>query len=153
MAADAAEQVVRDLAHDEAVSAGVELLDVQLKGAGGRRLVRVVIDRKGGVTLGTCQALSRGLSARLDAADPIGGRYSLEVTSPGTDWPLTDQRAFDRVEGREVLVHRRGSDGRVDQLRGRVSHADTDAVELVTSDRRITIPYRVIVKASQVLPW
>lgn len=125
-------------------------------------LVRVVVDRKGGIDLASCQQLSGELSAALDAVDPIESRYVLEVTSPGVDYPLTDQAAFSRVEGRVVLVHRqresgvasRGEpEGAATQLRGKVTAANPDAVVLDVEGEPIRVPYREIVKATQVLPW
>jgi ribosome maturation factor RimP len=134
---------------------------VQVKGAGSRTVVRVVIDRKGGIDLESCQRLSGELSAALDAVDPIKGRYVLEVTSPGIDYPLTNRAAFDRVEGRMVLVHRRRKSGvgdpeeagAVTQLRGRVTAAGPDAVVLDVEGEPVPVPYREIVKATQMLPW
>jgi ribosome maturation factor RimP len=128
------------------------LVDVQVKGSGSRTLVRVVVDRKGGIDLASCQQLARELSAVLDAADPLDSRYVLEVTSPGVDHPLADRDAFDRVEGRAVLVHRH-VEGVVTQLRGSVMAAEPDAVVLDVQGEPIRVPYREIVKATQALPW
>jgi ribosome maturation factor RimP len=128
-------------------------VDVQVKGAGSRMLVRVVIDRKGGISIAACERLSQQLSAALDVANPIEGRYVLEVTSPGVNYPLTDQAAFDRVEGRLVLIHRRAPDGRVEQVRGTVTAAEDDAVCLDTDSEVVRVPYGEIVKATQALPW
>jgi ribosome maturation factor RimP len=116
-------------------------------------LVRVVVDRKGGIDLEACQRLSRQLSTALDAADPIDGRYVLEVTSPGVDYPLTDRAAFDRVEGRLVRVHRRVSDTQVVEIRGTVTVAEDDAVCLDVDGHPVRVPYREVVKATQALPW
>lgn len=144
---------VRALAEPLAAGAGLDLVDVQVRGSRGWRLVRVVVDCKGGVDLATCQRLSRQLSARMDEDDAIEGRYALEVTSPGTDYPLRDRRAFDRVQGREVLVQRSGADGRVLQVGGRVTAAETDAVVLDVGGTAVRVPYAEIVKATQRLPW
>ncbi len=145
--------LVRDLVDRQSREHGVDVLAVELKGHGSRQLLRVVIDRKGGVSVDTCQQISRELSRQLDGVDPIGGRYTLEVTSPGVDWPLTDQRAFERVEGRPVLVHRRCGDERVEQVRGRVVSADVAAVQVDDGTDVVTIAYDEIVKAAQALPW
>lgn len=147
------EQVVRELVEPLADDAGVEVVDVVVKGSGGHRRLRVAIDRKGGVDLATCQRVSQQLSSRLDEVDPIPGRYELEVTSPGVDHPLSDRRAFDRVEGREVLVHRRDTDGRVLQVRGRVVAAEEEHVVLDAAGESLRVEYREIVKATQSLPW
>lgn len=150
---DATSDTVRALAEPLARQAEVDLVDVQVKGSGSRRIVRVIVDCKGGVDLGTCQRLSRQLSARLDEVDPIGDRYALEVTSPGIDHPLSDPRAFDRVEGRQVLVHRDAGDGRVLQVRGRVAAVDDEAVTLDADGEQVRVRYGEIVKATQSLPW
>ncbi|HSK97679.1 MAG TPA: hypothetical protein VK891_13750 [Euzebyales bacterium] len=152
--ADSAPSVIRDMADRAARAEDVEVLAVEVKGQGARQLVRVVVDRKGGVDIAACQRVSQELSRGLDAADPIGGRYTLEVTSPGLDWPLEDRAAFDRVEGRDVLIHRRGDDGAVEQVRGRVVRAADHTVELRGTDGdAIAIAYDDIVKAAQALPW
>ncbi|MGH3666637.1 MAG: ribosome maturation factor RimP [Egibacteraceae bacterium] len=149
---EAATTIRRQLA-PLAAAGGVDVVDVQVKGSGPRTLVRVVVDRKGGVDLGACQTLSHELSRRLDEVDPIAGRYQLEVTSPGTDRPLRDQRDFDRVEGRAVLVHRREADDRVVQVRGTVTQAAPAAVVLDSDGEALHIGYDEIVKATQALPW
>ena len=148
MAIDVADRV-RALALPLAEAAHADLIDVQVKGAGSRVHVRVVVDRKGGVDLATCQRLSQELSDALDADDPIEGRYVLEVSSPGVDRPLTDRASFDRVEGRLVEVHRR--DDR--PVRGTVAAAEPDAVVLDAGGEAVRVPYDDIVKATQALPW
>jgi len=146
-------ETVRALVEPLAREADVDLVDVQVKGSGPRRLVRVTVDRKGGVDLATCQRLSRELSSRLDEVDPISDRYALEVTSPGVSHPLSDRRAFDRVEGRDVLVHRDAGDGRVVQVRGRVTGTEQEAVLLDTDGEQVRVRFDEIVKATQSLPW
>ena len=145
--------LVRPLADD----AGVDLVDVEVKGEGSRTRVRIIVDRKGGVDVGTCQKISKALSRGLDEADPLAQRYTLEVTSPGTDRPLEDQRSFDRIEGRAVRVILRGDDGvPVDTrtVRGVVTAAGADAVQLTGADGEVhTVAYRDISKATQELPW
>lgn len=146
---------VRALVRPITERAGVDLVDVVVKHGRGRGLVRVVVDRKGGVPLGICRSVSAELSAALDEADPVEGRYALEVTSPGIDWPLEDRAAFDRVEGREVVVHHRDPDDadRVVQVSGQVGSAEHDAVVLLAPDGEVRIEYDRIVKATQKLPW
>ncbi|MBA2528729.1 MAG: hypothetical protein H0V19_01995 [Euzebyales bacterium] len=136
-----------------AVEAAVDVLDVRVDRAGARTLVRVTVDRKGGVDVGVCQSLSRRLSARLDKRDAVPGHYELQVTSPGTDRPLRDRADFDRVEGRPVLVQHRTSPNRVEQVRGIVRRAEETAVVLAEDDRELAVPYDEIVKATQALPW
>jgi ribosome maturation factor RimP len=150
---DTPASLIRDMALEEGGALGVDVLAVEVKGQGSRQLVRVVVDRKGGVSIDTCQRISQALSLRLDSIDPIDKRYTLEVTSPGIDWPLDDQRAFDRVEGRDVLIQRRAQGDRLEQVRGRVLVAGPTAVEIDNGQTTVAVDYRDIVKATQVLPW
>lgn len=146
-------QRVRALAAPLAEATDVDLVDVLIRGEGRRRVVRVIVDRKGGVDVERCTELSRELGDELEALSELDAGYALEVTSPGIDYPLRDQRAFDRVEGRAVLVHRRESDGRVVQVRGVVRAALADQVLLEVDGRELTIAYGEVEKATQVLPW
>ena len=136
-----------------ASAAGVDLVDVQVRGSGSRRLVRVVVDRKGGVDVECCRRVSADLSTRLDALDCFDARYRLEVTSPGVDRPLRDRRAFDRVEGREVVVRRAPPGGTAERLQGRVRSAQADAVVLEVAGQPVRVPYADIERATQCLPW
>jgi ribosome maturation factor RimP len=150
--ATALQRDVAALAEPLAADAGLDLVDVAVKGASPRQLVRIRVDRKGGVDLAACQRLSQRLSEALDAADVVPGRYALEVTSPGVDYPLTDQRAFDRVEGRPVRVLRQAEDA-VREVRGTVRAAEPDGVVLDVDGAPVRIPYAAITKATQTLPW
>ena len=68
------------------------------------RVRRVFVDKAGGIDLDDCQALSEQLSAKLDAADIIGGSYILEVSSPGIDRILKKDKDFVREAGKVVDV-------------------------------------------------
>ncbi|CAN5267384.1 N/A [soil metagenome] len=144
---------VAGLAARAASATGVDLVDVQVRGSGSRRLVRVVVDRKGGVDVERCRRVSADLATRLDALDPFDARYRLEVTSPGVGHPLRDRRAFDRVEGRDVVVRRAVPGGSAEPLRGRVRAAQADAVVLDVAGRPVRVPYGEIERATQCLPW
>jgi ribosome maturation factor RimP len=66
---------------------GVELVDVEIAGEGVRTVVRVLVDREGGVSVEECARVSEMLSRQLDLEDPFQHRYTLEVSSPGLDRP------------------------------------------------------------------
>jgi len=132
--------------------AGLDLLDVQVKGSGPRTMVKVIVDKKGGVGLAECQELSRSLSKILDDTDPIDSRYQLEVSSPGVTHPLRSQRDFDRVEGRLVVVRRRDGDTS-SEYKGTVVQALQAEVVLDTSGDHVAVPYDEIDSATQALPW
>jgi ribosome maturation factor RimP len=86
-------------------AAGMDLEEVQLTPVGRRRVLRVVVDGPGGVSLDNIALVSQALSAELDAAGCMGDvPYTLEVTSPGVDRPLTAPRHWQRSVGRMVKV-------------------------------------------------
>src|SRR5918912_1620534 len=95
---------VRAIAAPLAAGEGLELVDVELAGAGGRTTLRLYIDRAGGVSLDDCTSVSRAVSAALDVEDPIEGAYDLEVSSPGLDRPLRTPEHFQRFAGRKARI-------------------------------------------------
>jgi len=91
---------VRSAASRVTADRGVELVDVELKRAAGGQLVRLYVDRPGGIGLDELQSVSEEVSAILDAEDPIEGHYTLEVSSPGLDRPLRGEADYRRFVGR-----------------------------------------------------
>jgi ribosome maturation factor RimP len=95
---------VRAIAAPLAAGEGLELVDVELAGAGGHTTLRLYIDRDGGVSLDDCTNVSRAVSAALDVEDPLQGGYDLEVSSPGLDRPLRTPEHFSKYAGENVRV-------------------------------------------------
>ena len=83
---------------------GFELVGVLRRDANSRALIRVYIDREGGVTVDDCARVSHRVAGLLDVADPVSGRYDLEVSSPGADRPLFVERDFARFAGAGLKV-------------------------------------------------
>lgn len=108
---------------------GLDLEAVELRGSGPKRLLRVVIDRDGGVPLDVITETSRELSRELDRSDVMGPTgYTLEVTSRGVDRPLTLPRHWSRNTGRLVLATTNDEQ----RVRGRIAHVTSDHAELDT---------------------
>jgi ribosome maturation factor RimP len=110
-AAADAERIVGLL--EPAVAAmGMDLEDVRITSAGRRRLLRIVVDADGGVSLDDIALVSRELSATLDRAAAMGeASYTLEVSSPGVDRPLTEPKHWRRAVGRMVTAPLRTGPG------------------------------------------
>jgi ribosome maturation factor RimP len=120
-------QRVRDAVEPAVTAAGFDLEDVEVVAAGRRSVVRVVVDHDGGIDLDAVAEVSRVVSDVLDASDATGSTpYTLEVTSPGVDRPLTEARHWRRAVGRLVSVPVR--DGGT--VTGRVRGADDASVTL-----------------------
>ena len=83
---------------------GMELVDVEYKREGRQMVLRLFLDREGGITLDDCAEVSRELSEILDVEDFIGDRYTLEVSSPGLNRPLRKESDYDRFRGRLVKI-------------------------------------------------
>jgi ribosome maturation factor RimP len=138
------EGTIADVIRPVVAAAGMDLESVQVSAAGRRRLLRVVVDSDQGVSLDDAAAISRELSALLDTAPVMGDfPYTLEVSSPGVDRPLTDPRHWRRAVGRlvQVTVAEAGFSGAVC---GRVVAADADGVTLDVGDDRRRFGYAAL---------
>ena len=122
MAAAVSRDRVRDLLSPVVSAAGFDLEDVAITAAGRRNVVKVVVDRDGGLDLDAVAEVSRIVSEALDGSDATGDSpYTLEVTSPGVDRPLTEPRHWRRASGRLV---------KAGNVTGRVVDADDERVRL-----------------------
>ena len=83
---------------------GLELVDLEFRQEGRGQTLRLLVDREGGVDLDTLSRLSRELADLLDVAEPIAGRYTLEVSSPGINRPLTRPEHFVRYQGKKARI-------------------------------------------------
>ena len=122
---------------------GADLENVDVSKAGKRSVVRVVVDRDGGVSMDDVADVSRAVSDALDALDEaepglLGPSYVLEVTSPGVDRPLTAPRHWRRNVGRLVTLARREGPN----VTGRITSADDNEVVLDVegTEHRLALP-------------
>jgi ribosome maturation factor RimP len=104
---------VRDIAERVAASRELEVVEVELRGGGKARMLRVIIDKPEGVTHEDCANVSREISTILDVEDAVpGGSYTLEVSSPGLDRKLFRAKDYERFVGSRVkLTTRNPIDG------------------------------------------
>ncbi|MDR0670968.1 MAG: ribosome maturation factor RimP [Oscillospiraceae bacterium] len=124
------ERMVTALAAPAVAAAGCELWDVEFVREGGRAVLRVYIDRAGGVGTQHCEAVSRALDPLLDEADPIEGSYTLEVSSAGLERPLRRGSDFVRFIGHTVSVRLYAPRGGVREFVGTLSGHDGQTVTL-----------------------
>ncbi len=95
---------IRAIAERVASSEGFVLIDVELKGGSSNPLLRIYIDKSGGVSHGDCQLVSEQVSAILDVEDPFPGSYLLEVSSPGLDRALVRESDYRHFVGRRARL-------------------------------------------------
>ena len=130
------ESRVKAIAERVAQYEGLEVVEVEWRGSG-RGLLRIFVDKQGGVLLDDCAAVSRQVSTILDGEDVVpGGAYQLEVSSPGLDRKLLKPADYQRFAGGKVKVKLKAPlDGR-QQLTGVLSDSTEEdfAVELTTHE-------------------
>ena len=127
---------------------GYVLWELEYTAGRGSPVLRLYIDSPEGITVDDCERVSRAVSERLDAEDPLPGQYTLEVSSPGLDRPLFDTTHFERFAGSQVRVQLRELlDGRR-KLVGRLLGMHGGDVAIVDSEgREWRVPLERIEKA------
>jgi len=95
---------VRQLARPLADDSAYELVDVELASQGRERILRVLLDKPGGITVGDCAVFSRRLADSLEMNQTVPGPYRLEVSSPGIARPLTSPEAARRFAGQRAAI-------------------------------------------------
>ena len=141
------EQLVRKIAESE----GLELRDLEYKTGQSRSLLRIFIDKNGGVTLTDCETVSRQLSAILDVNDLVKGAYVLEVSSPGMDRPFRTDEDYQKSLGRTVRISYE-DDGKILQTMGMLKEVDENFVTVQQQDAEARIPRNQIRRAQQDIP-
>lgn len=121
-------------------SMGYIFVGCELQGNTSGRLLRVYIDKKGGILLDDCSRVSHQLSAMLDVEDPIRGAYSLEVSSPGLNRPLFTLDQYQQQLGQKIKVtllareqNRRKWMGVLTLVEGNNIHLLVDGAEVILS--------------------
>jgi ribosome maturation factor RimP len=124
---------VEALAGKAAAHAGVELVDLEYSPSRGNSVLRLFIDKEGGITVDDCTRVSRAMSDALETEDPIRGSYRLEVSSPGINRALKSERDFVRFQGYSAhIVLRRPVQGQR-TISGTVQRCEEGAVTLKTA--------------------
>ncbi len=119
---------------------GLELVDVVCVGQGPRSVVRVLINKPGGVTITDCEQAHKALGPALDVADPFPHAYTLEVSSPGLDRPFKRLQDFQRAIGKEVSLKLRQPVEGQWKVTGRLMEVDERAVVLAVGAPRTSQP-------------
>lgn len=121
---------IRAIVERVVVSENMVLVDVELKGSRSNALLRVYIDKPGGVSHSDCQLVSEQLSVILDVEDPFPGGYVLEVSSPGLDRKLMRPGDYLHFMGRRARLVLREPVGNQRVLEGRLAGFESGRVRL-----------------------
>jgi ribosome maturation factor RimP len=138
-----------------AEAAGYEIVRLRLMGGEHARRLQIMAERPsdGDMNVEDCARLSRAISEIMDAADPVAGEYTLEVSSPGVDRPLTRLKDFETYEGYEARIELdRMAEGRK-RFRGVLAGIDDQsiAIDLEGEEHTALVPFAWVVEAKLVL--
>ena len=138
---------IKDLLEPMCTVEGMELVHLEFQREAGGRILRLYIDRPGGVTLDDCIHISRQSSDMLDVYLEDIGPYNLEVSSPGQNRPLGKKLDFDRFKGHLVNIRTIQPVLGKKKFKGILLGISEDMVKLSINDQAVVIPYHEIVMA------
>ena len=135
-------------------SFGYELVQLKFGGRVGSQTLTIVMDKPGGVTSADCTYMASRLSVLLDALDPIEARYTLVVSSPGVNRPLTRDADFERFAGSRVRVRYASAEGRPKTVMGRLAGVQAGQAKLVLEDgSECQVPLSEVETANILYDW
>lgn len=138
------ENVLNPILADESI----ELVEVEFKPSGKRWMLRIFIDKEGGVTIADCEKVNRELGRILDVEDFIDHPYTLEVSSPGLTRPLKKTEDFARYKGKLCRIVTKERIDDKTEFRGKIVDVMDDKVEIKGKIDVFTIPICAIKKAN-----
>ncbi len=126
---------------------GYDLIEIEHFPNPKHGVLRLYIDKEGGINVDDCSTVSRQISALIDVEDPVNGKFNLEVSSPGSDRPLRRLKDFQRFVGSLVkLKSVMPMDGQRN-FKGRLLEATEESLVIETDAEEITLPMSAIEKA------
>jgi ribosome maturation factor RimP len=140
-------EAVRTLIEPVVVYAGMELVDVEYGRKPSGTVLRLTIDKPGGVTVNDCGDISRLVGDLLDAKDSVPGSYNLEVSSPGINRLLKKRDDFERFAGQKVLIKTREPIEGRRNFKGILHGTREDFIVVSTEKAIFNIPFELVAKA------
>ncbi|MDY0389666.1 ribosome maturation factor RimP [Desulfobulbus oligotrophicus] len=139
--------IVQEFAEPLLAQSGMELVEVQFRREGHGWVLRLFIDKEGGVTIDDCAEVSREVSAYLEVEDPVEHAYHLEVSSPGLERPLRGRQDFSRFSDRLVRLKLHDPVKGQHVLVGTLLGLEGEAVILALDNETVYIDLENIVRA------
>ncbi|MFN2435832.1 MAG: ribosome maturation factor RimP [Desulfotignum sp.] len=137
-------QVADDLCQGE----GFELVHVEIVTWNRQTIIRIYVDKPGGINLDECADISRQLGDLLDVKLPDMGSYRLEISSPGPHRPLKKKQDFQRFKGRQIKIETRTAIQERKKFTGMLEQIQEDAVVIEVDGEQVEIPDQQIYKAN-----
>lgn len=146
----ASAQHIESLIENDIQAMGFDLVACLWVSEDGQRILRVLIDKQNGVNSGDCAKVSRHVSGVLDIEEPVRGKYTLEVSSPGIDRPLTKPLHYTQFLGEQAALTLRMPVDNHRRFSGVIQSADTTAVVLNLGESEQSFLFADIEKANLV---
>lgn len=147
----AMDNLINSLVEPVVTSLGYELWGIEVQGHGNRTTIRVFIDAEDGVDVEGCAKVSRQLSGLFDVEDPLSGRYTLEVSSPGIDRRLFTRSQFQALKGTNIQVNLKSPFEGTKRYKGILCGMEGEDVIVRSGDEELLFPFDEIDKA-RVIP-
>src|SRR5215831_17279382 len=146
---------IEEIAQRVAQPEGLEVVDVEVKGGGAHRFVRISIDKPAGVTHADCELVSQQVGTILDVEDVMpGGRYTLEVSSPGVERKLVKPQDYQRFQGKKVKVTLREPVAGRRNWEGTLAGLEDGLIRLdVERGDAVRFPFEQVQKANLKFEW
>jgi ribosome maturation factor RimP len=126
---------------------GYDLIEIEHFPNPKHGVLRLYIDKEGGVTIDDCSDVSQQISALIDVEDPVKGQFNLEISSPGMDRPLRRLKDFKRFTGSKVKLKTNVPFDGQRNFTGQLLGADEDYVVIETDTEEVSIPMSAVDKA------
>ena len=144
---------IEEIAQRVAVSEGMEVVEVEVKGGGRNQFVRISIDKPEGVNHADCELISQQVGTILDVEDVVPGHYTLEVSSPGIERKLLKPRDFERFLGKKAKVTLRAPVDNQRHWEGTLAGFADGVIVLDAAGRQIRFPFEQVEKANLKFEW
>lgn len=129
----------------------LELVELEFVGRSPHSILRLFVDKIGGVNINECACLSQKLSEYLDTEDLIENRYTLEVSSPGLERPLLSRDDFKRKTGERVRIYTKTSIDNQMEIKGEITDVGEGGVRLKVENKEEIIPWEKIEKGKIII--
>ncbi len=140
---------VRELIAPVVADVGADLYDVEFNGG----ILRILVDREGGIDIDSIKTISRSSSRILDDVDPIPGRYTLEVSSPGLARPLRTREHYERAVGEQIKLKTFAEVDGSRRFTGTLVGADDAGFVIEVDGETQSFAYDNVSKARTVFEW
>lgn len=151
-------EMIQEMVALKAVEHGLHLLELNLKRTSAGVSIKIFVDSETGVTIDQCSRLSRDVDAAIEGQQMLKNAYTLEVSSPGVDRPLTEAWQFRKNIGRQLRIDFQNASKEVVQLKGRLMAVEAEWLVVVPSGKKkgateVRIPMDRIQRAIVELDW